>query len=80
MRFMAGAGILLNGRGGTGVHETRLFQQRLSAGINHPIADGWVLGPGRNQPPAEQIELLSAIRHDNRRQVQWSVSRLAVWL
>lgn len=34
--------------------EGRFLVNRFAAGIYHPAADGGILGPGRNQPPAHE--------------------------
>ena len=37
--------------------ERRLLRDGLHPGVDHPVADRGVLGPGRDQPPAEHPEL-----------------------
>jgi hypothetical protein len=44
-----------------GIPETRLFHKGLRSSVDHPAPDGRILGPGRNQSPAELYETICAI-------------------
>ena len=41
------------------------FRQCFSSRVYHAIADGWVCGPRRNQPPMHEPTLIAAFLTDN---------------
>jgi hypothetical protein len=45
--------------------EGRQLHQRFRTGVNHPIADGRVCGPMRNQSPLHKPALVNALVPDN---------------